>query len=119
VRPGWWLHCRQPGAEPSHPHANIGKDHNDLVDQKTRDPSTSWLNGYGLRRALGRRAVMVTVNAGGHIALGRGACADTAAAAFLTTGVLPSRDQFCQGPAPADPTVRRWTGAAGASVLVV
>jgi hypothetical protein len=52
---------------------------------------------------LGRRAVLVTVNTGGHIALGRGTCADTVAVTFLTTGRLPARDQYCQGPQPGDP----------------
>lgn len=76
---------------------------NVLILQNTRDPSTSWRNALGLRLALGRRAALVTVNAGGHIAVGRGTCADTAAATFLTTGRLPARDQVCQGPAPGDP----------------
>ncbi|HET6531827.1 MAG TPA: alpha/beta hydrolase [Actinoplanes sp.] len=75
---------------------------NVLIVQNTRDPSTSWRNALGLRVALGRRAVLVTVNAGGHIALGRGTCADTAAARFLTTGRLPAGDQLCPGPQPDD-----------------
>jgi pimeloyl-ACP methyl ester carboxylesterase len=73
---------------------------NVLILQNTRDPSTSWVNGRGLRQSLGDRAVLVTVNAGGHIALGRGTCADTAAAGFLTNGELPVRDMYCHGPSP-------------------
>jgi pimeloyl-ACP methyl ester carboxylesterase len=73
---------------------------NVLIVQNTRDPSTSWRNALGLRHALGRRAVLVTVDAGGHIALGRGTCADTTAAAFLATGRLPARDRSCAGPTP-------------------
>lgn len=71
---------------------------NVLIVQNARDPSTSWVNGHGLRESLGDRAVLVTVDAGGHIALGRGTCADAAASAFLTGGQLPARDIRCDGP---------------------
>jgi pimeloyl-ACP methyl ester carboxylesterase len=75
---------------------------NVLIVQNTRDPSTSWRNALGLRHALGRRAVLITVNAGGHIALGRGTCADSAAATFLVTGRLPAQDRFCARPTTRD-----------------
>ena len=76
---------------------------NVLIAQQTRDPSTSLRSALGLRRALGDRAAMVTVEAGGHVTIGRGTCADTIAIAFLVTGTLPAHDQFCAGPTPGDP----------------
>jgi len=39
---------------------------NVLIVQNTRDPATPWITAYGLRRALGQRAAMVTADAGGH-----------------------------------------------------
>lgn len=70
---------------------------NILILQNLRDPATPWITGFGLRTVLGRRAVMVSVDAGGHTAYGRGACATSAADTFLTTGRLPRSDDFCDG----------------------
>lgn len=70
---------------------------NILILQNLRDPATPWITGFGLRTVLGRRAVMVSVDAGGHTAYGRGACATSAADSFLITGHLPPTDQFCDG----------------------
>ncbi|MBT8223975.1 MAG: alpha/beta fold hydrolase [Dactylosporangium sp.] len=72
---------------------------NILILQNRRDPATSWRSAMGLRVALGRRAAFVGVDQGGHVALGRGTCADTITFAFLATGVLPGRDIECPGPA--------------------
>ncbi|MEV7630567.1 alpha/beta hydrolase [Actinoplanes sp. NPDC089786] len=77
---------------------------NVLILQNQRDPSTSWRNGYGLRRALGDRAAFITVDAGGHGIYGirSGPCTDAITTEFLTSGRLPARDRFCQGPSPED-----------------
>jgi hypothetical protein len=77
---------------------------NVLILQNLRDPATSWRSGFGLRVALGRRAAFVTQDAGGHNIYGArsGACTDTIATAFLTSGALPDRDRFCPGPTPED-----------------
>jgi pimeloyl-ACP methyl ester carboxylesterase len=77
---------------------------NVLIAQQTRDPSTSLRSALGLRRALGHRAAMVTVDAGGHVTIGRGTCADTIGIEFFVTGALPAHDQFCAGPTPGDPS---------------
>ena len=77
---------------------------NVLILQNLRDPSTSWRNGYGLRRALGDRAAFITVDAGGHgiYSIRSGPCTDTITTEFLVSGRLPARDRFCQGPSPED-----------------
>ncbi|MFF3441468.1 alpha/beta hydrolase [Streptosporangium sp. NPDC002721] len=77
---------------------------NVLIVQNTRDPSTSLVSARGLRGTLGRRAVMITVDQGGHGVIGLGSCADEAMAVFLATGELPGRDRFC--PAPSRATAR-------------
>ena len=59
------------------------------------------LMAIGMRRSLGGRAVLVSVDAGGHGVYGlqgNGSCADNAANAFLTGGVLPARDIHCPAP---------------------
>ncbi|WP_407110272.1 alpha/beta hydrolase [Streptomyces sp. DSM 116494] len=51
-----------------------------------------------MREALGRRAVMVTVDATGHdsyLAEGN-ACGDRTVSHFLTTGERPHRDTYCR-----------------------
>ncbi|MFI6316549.1 alpha/beta hydrolase [Nonomuraea sp. NPDC050556] len=68
---------------------------NVLILQNTRDPITPLVAAHGLRAALGRRAVMITVDQGGHSVAGLGSCADEAMNSFLATGVLPERDRFC------------------------
>jgi pimeloyl-ACP methyl ester carboxylesterase len=72
---------------------------NVLILQNTRDPSTSLTSARGLRAVLGRRAVMITVDQGGHGVIGLGSCAEEAMSSFLTTGALPARDRFC----PSEP----------------
>jgi pimeloyl-ACP methyl ester carboxylesterase len=74
---------------------------NVLIVQNERDPATPLSAGRGLRRALGQRAVMVTVDAGGHGVYGvqaPGSCATAAVDAFLVGGVLPATDTRCPAP---------------------
>jgi pimeloyl-ACP methyl ester carboxylesterase len=72
---------------------------NILVLQNLRDPAAPWVSGKGMRDALGRRAALVTVDAGGHsVYQVGGACADAVATAFLADGVLPEQDLRCDGP---------------------
>ncbi|RKT02625.1 pimeloyl-ACP methyl ester carboxylesterase [Streptomyces sp. 3211.6] len=68
-----------------------------LMVQSRRDPATPHSESLKMRRALGGRAVMVTVEQGGHgMYLGNGnACGDRAVTRFLTTGVRPARDTDC------------------------
>ncbi|MEU8777939.1 alpha/beta hydrolase [Streptomyces sp. NPDC048606] len=70
---------------------------NILMIQSRRDPATPHSSGLKMREALGRRAVLVTVEHGGHGAyLGNGnACGDRAVTGFLTTGERPARDLEC------------------------
>jgi hypothetical protein len=77
---------------------------NVLVMQNLRDPATGWASGYGLRRALGNRAAMVSQDAGGHGVYGirAGSCATEIGTAFLVHGTVPARDRLCPGPTPED-----------------
>lgn len=73
---------------------------NILVLQNQRDPATSLASARGMRKSLGNRAVLVTVDAGGHGVLGMhgtGDCADRIANAFLVSGALPTKDVDCPG----------------------
>ncbi|WP_271216948.1 alpha/beta hydrolase [Streptosporangium carneum] len=79
---------------------------NVLILQNTRDSVTPLVGARGLRAALGRRAVMITVDQGGHGVVGLGSCADEAMNSFLATGALPGRDRFCPAPSPADAAAR-------------
>jgi pimeloyl-ACP methyl ester carboxylesterase len=75
---------------------------NILMLQNLRDPATPYIGALDMRKALGHRARMVTVDAGGHIAyllLGN-PCADHVTNAFLVTGALPPTDVAC----PATPS---------------
>jgi pimeloyl-ACP methyl ester carboxylesterase len=77
---------------------------NILILQNTRDPATPLVTALGLRRVLGHRAAMVTVDQGGHGTYSLGTCADAITHAFLATGELPRRDRFCVGrPLPTGP----------------
>ncbi|WP_328692479.1 alpha/beta hydrolase [Streptomyces phaeochromogenes] len=69
-----------------------------LMVQNERDPAAPLAGARELRAALGRRAVMVTVNATGHDAyLGNGnACGDAAVTRYLATGERPARDTYCR-----------------------
>ncbi|MFE5543137.1 alpha/beta hydrolase [Streptomyces sp. NPDC056534] len=69
-----------------------------LMIQNLRDPATPHAKGMAMRRALGDRARLVSVDHGGHGAyLGNGnACGDRAVTRFLTEGVRPERDVLCR-----------------------
>ncbi|MEU6768041.1 alpha/beta hydrolase [Streptomyces sp. NPDC046853] len=70
---------------------------NVLLMQNERDPGTPLSGAEDLRRTLGRRAVMVTADQGGHgvYPFGRNTCANDAATEFLTSGKRPARDLAC------------------------
>ncbi|MFI1831449.1 alpha/beta hydrolase [Streptomyces sp. NPDC020412] len=72
---------------------------NILMIQNRRDPATPHFGALELRRVLGDRARMVTVESGGHRAyLGTGnACGDRTVTEFLKTGKRPERDVSCPG----------------------
>jgi pimeloyl-ACP methyl ester carboxylesterase len=71
---------------------------NILLVQNERDPATPLAGARKLRRALGDRAVMVTVNSTGHDAyLANGnACGDATVSRFLATGKRPAEDLYCR-----------------------
>jgi pimeloyl-ACP methyl ester carboxylesterase len=75
---------------------------NVLILQNLRDPATSWISGFGLRRSLGQRADFISVDQGGHgvYLLTQAPCASDVATAFLVRGELPARDAFCPGQSP-------------------
>ncbi len=77
---------------------------NILILQNLRDPATPYAGALGMRRALGHRARMITVDAGNHGVYDPStpSCAVTETDRFLTTGALPRRDLFCK-PDPAPP----------------
>lgn len=69
-----------------------------LLVQNERDVNTPLSGALKLREALGRRAVMVTVNSTGHdsyLANGN-ACGDAAVSRFLATGERPGADLYCR-----------------------
>ncbi|WP_405873000.1 alpha/beta hydrolase [Streptomyces sp. NBC_00005] len=70
---------------------------NVLLVQNERDVATPLSGALELREALGRRAVMVTVNSTGHDAyLDNGnACGDTTVSRFLANGTRPEADLYC------------------------
>ncbi|MDN0201050.1 alpha/beta hydrolase [Streptomyces sp. S.PNR 29] len=71
---------------------------NVLLVQNERDVATPLSGALKLREALGRRAVMVTVNSTGHNAyLANGnACGDHTVSRFLATGERPAKDLYCR-----------------------
>ena len=68
-----------------------------LLVQNERDPAAPLGGARKLRAALGKRAVMVTVNSTGHDAyLANGnACGDKIVSRYLATGERPARDTYC------------------------
>ncbi|MFF5505700.1 alpha/beta hydrolase [Streptomyces roseolus] len=74
---------------------------NILMIQNMRDPSTPHSSGLKMRRALGDRARLVSVDRGGHGAYlvaagGTGnACGDRTVTRFLLTGERPATDVRC------------------------
>ncbi|MFF7444541.1 MULTISPECIES: alpha/beta fold hydrolase [unclassified Streptomyces] len=71
---------------------------NILLVQNERDVATPVSGALKLREALGRRAVMVTVDSTGHDAyLDNGnACGDGLVSRFLATGERPAGDTYCR-----------------------
>ncbi|MBF6050672.1 alpha/beta fold hydrolase [Streptomyces eurocidicus] len=71
---------------------------NILMIQNQRDPATPYRGALKMREALGDRARLVTVDAGGHgVYLDTGNnCADRAATDFLTKGTRPNQDKTCE-----------------------
>ncbi|MGW1197282.1 alpha/beta hydrolase [Streptomyces sp. NPDC002536] len=70
---------------------------NILMVQNLRDPATPYTGALAMRRALGDRARLVSVDAGGHgsyLANGN-ACGDRKVTDFLTDGKRPDGDAFC------------------------
>ncbi|MEU7165652.1 alpha/beta hydrolase [Streptomyces morookaense] len=70
---------------------------NVLMVQNLRDPATPYSGALKMRRALGDRARLVSVDAGGHGAyLANGnACGDRAVSRFLADGERPAGDVLC------------------------
>jgi TAP-like protein len=70
---------------------------NILLVNNLRDPGTVYVGAVELRRALGDRARLVTVDQGGHLSYlyGDNACADAIETAFLVDGKRPPTDWFC------------------------
>ncbi|MFC8101961.1 alpha/beta hydrolase [Streptomyces sp. NPDC057363] len=70
---------------------------NILLVQNERDVNTPLSGALEMREALGRRAVMVTVDSTGHDAyLAEGnACGDRTVSRFLATGERPDADTYC------------------------
>lgn len=70
---------------------------NILMIQNLRDPSTPYFGALKMRRALGDRARLVTVDHGGHgvYLAGGNACGDRAVTHYLTTGTRPQQDTYC------------------------
>ncbi|MFE9766090.1 alpha/beta hydrolase [Streptomyces sp. NPDC005808] len=68
-----------------------------LLVQNERDVATPLSGALKLRAALGKRAVMVTVNSTGHDAyLANGnECGDRIVTRYLATGDRPRRDTYC------------------------
>ncbi|MFF7854146.1 alpha/beta fold hydrolase [Streptomyces sp. NPDC007904] len=71
---------------------------NVLLVQNERDVATPLSGALKMREALGRRAVMVTVDSTGHDAyLAQGnECGDRTVSRFLATGERPDRDVYCR-----------------------
>ncbi|MBQ0877419.1 alpha/beta hydrolase [Streptomyces sp. IPPR8] len=69
-----------------------------LLVQNERDVATPLSGASRMREALGRRAVMVTVDSTGHDAyLANGnACGDRVVSRFLATGERPDSDLYCR-----------------------
>ncbi|MFJ3901300.1 alpha/beta hydrolase [Streptomyces sp. NPDC090025] len=70
---------------------------NVLMVQNERDPGTPLVGALKLRRALGDRATLVTVDQGGHgvYPFGRNTCAKSTVTAFLADGRRPAHDRAC------------------------
>ena len=87
----WPAPAEPPVRVTSHGPSNV------LLTQNLRDPSTPYRGALEMRRALGSRARMVTVDSGGHgVYLANGnTCGDALVTRFLVTGKRPAHDAFC------------------------
>lgn len=76
---------------------------NILMIQNRRDPLTPYAPALNLRRALGARAKLVSVDEGGHGAayLNTSTCANDAATNYLVSGTYPASDTNCGASSPA------------------
>ncbi|MEU0503523.1 alpha/beta hydrolase [Nocardia sp. NPDC005998] len=85
--------------EPTEAQVQIGDQgpSNVLIVQYLRDPGTPLVGAEEMRRALGRRATMITVDQGGHAVypFSGNTCAIDAVTKYLTTGERPGRDVTC------------------------
>jgi pimeloyl-ACP methyl ester carboxylesterase len=70
---------------------------NVLLIQNRRDPATPYFSGQSMRKTLGERARMVSVDQGGHaVAYIEGnSCADNTVTNYLVNGTLPKVDIDC------------------------
>jgi pimeloyl-ACP methyl ester carboxylesterase len=86
-------------AKPTEPPVVVGSHgpSNILLIQNLRDPYSPYSGALRLRRDLGDRARMVTVDSGGHDAyLANGnACGDALVTDYLVTGDRPEQDAYC------------------------
>ncbi|MFD9891822.1 alpha/beta hydrolase [Amycolatopsis sp. NPDC059027] len=84
--------------ERAEPPVRIGSSgpRNVLLVQNLRDPATPLSGAREMRRALGGRATMTTVDQGGHGVFTKGnACGNDVVLRYLLHGVLPGRDGSC------------------------
>ncbi|WP_308294452.1 alpha/beta hydrolase [Streptomyces sp. RKAG290] len=91
----FWKHA--PEAKPTRTTADGPS--NILMIQNLRDPSTPYVGALQMRKALGKRARLVTVGSGGHgVYLSNGnACGDHKVTTFLRKGSRPKKDAYCAG----------------------
>ncbi len=70
---------------------------NILLVQNRRDPATPYFSGQHMRKALDKRARMVTVDQGGHAVayIQNNVCADTIVSNYFLYGDLPKVDTDC------------------------
>jgi pimeloyl-ACP methyl ester carboxylesterase len=91
--------CAYWATQPIEPPVQITSNgpRNILMLQNLRDPNTPYAGAKEMRSALGQRAVMVSVDEGGHAIFGfeTNSCVNNAAVAYLGNGVLPAQDTFC------------------------
>ncbi|AXB43099.1 alpha/beta hydrolase [Amycolatopsis albispora] len=90
--------CAFWAAEPAEPPVRItdAGPSTVLIVQNRRDPATPLAGAREMRRALGDRARMVTVDQGGHGAyLSENACANNTVTRFLVDGTRPHHDVAC------------------------
>ncbi|MCP2096656.1 MULTISPECIES: alpha/beta hydrolase [Actinosynnema] len=88
---------------------------NILLVQNERDPATPLTLAHSMRRALGDRAAMITVDQGGHGAylVGKNACANDKVTAYLLGGKRPAHDVRCAAETPAQDSAPAESGVIG------